>query len=202
MRYCRSLLAATLALSLAGALSLAPSSVVAAERFVLDRSHTAIGFLIEHVGFSSVLGRFTDFDGSFVYDEDTRRLQELVVRVRTASVSTDDEARDAHVRKRDFLDVARHPEMVFRADDVTLDENNGGGVTGTLELLGRTLPMRLRVTLNKAAVYPFGHQRYTYGFSARGSLLRSAFGMDYGVANGLVGDEVMLIIEAEAPRAR
>lgn len=201
MRHCRSLLAATLTLSLASVCLALPLTAQAAERFVLDRSHTAIGFLIEHVGFSSVLGRFTDFDGAFVYDENTRRLEQLVVRVRTASVSTDDEARDAHVRKRDFLDTARYPEMIFRADGVTLDENNGGGVTGTLELLGMKLPLQLQVTLNKAAVYPFGHKRYTYGFSARGSLLRSAFGMDYGVANGLVGDEVTLIIEAEAPQA-
>lgn len=73
-------------------------------------------------------------------------------------------------------------------------------MTGDLTLLGTTLPLTLDVTLNKAAPYPFGHQRFVLGISARGTLKRSDFGMTYGVENQLVGDEVQIIIETEAMR--
>jgi len=190
-----SLSCTALALSLIGAPALA-------ERHELDPAHTVVAFTIDHVGFSNVLGRFTDVSGGFDYDERERRLSELEITVRTASVNTDHEARDEHVRNADFLDVERHPEMVFRADDVVLDDATGGTVGGTLSLLGQAHPLTLELTINKAADYPFGHKRFTYGFSAAGTVSRSEYGMDYGVANGLVGDEVTLLIEAEAPRAK
>ena len=75
-----------------------------------------------------------------------------------------------------------------------------GEVPGELTLLGETHPLVLDVTLNKAEVYPFGHERFTLGLSLSGSLQRSDWGMTYGVDNGLVGDEVTLILETEAMR--
>jgi len=180
-------------------LSIASASVLA-DRFDLDPDHTVVAFTIGHVGFSNVLGRFTEVDGGFDYDEEGRLLENLVVSVGTASVDTDHEARDEHVRKADFLDVKRHPEMVFRVERAELQGSEGGTVEGTLELLGRTLPLTLELSVNKSADYPFGHQRYTHGISASGTLARSDYGMDYGVANGLVGDLVTLIIETEALR--
>ena len=61
-----------------------------------------------------------------------------------------------------------------------------------------TRPLTLAATLNKLAPYPIGNRAEVVGVSARGSLQRSEFGMTYGVADGLVGDEVELIIEIEA----
>ena len=192
-------------------------------RFELDPAHTALAFLVEHVGYAKVIGRFDDVTGSLVWDEAAGELSELRVVVVTASVDTGDEARDEHLRKADFLDVAKHPEMVFTASALAPrpapDAEDGadgtasgsgadgddapvlaGTVEGTLELLGRTRPLALDVTLNKAADYPFGHAELTLGVSARGALSRSDWGMDYGVANALVGDEVELLIETEAIR--
>lgn len=68
---------------------------------------------------------------------------------------------------------------------------------GDLTLRGQTHPIELDVTLNRIADYPFGHERETVGISARGTIDRSTWGMTYGVP-AMVGDEVELIIEAEA----
>ena len=159
-----------------------------------------VAFLVEHVGFAKTLGRFTDVSGSFVWDPETRTLSELRVIVATASVSTDHEARDRHVRDDDFLDVERHPEMIFETEGPVVIEGDTARVEGMLTLLGQTRPLALDVVLNKSGRYPFGHEKETLGISARGSLLRSDYGMEYAVANGLVGDEVSLIIELEALR--
>ena len=74
---------------------------------------------------------------------------------------------------------------------------------GTLTLLGKSQPLTLQATWNKSAESPlggFGRKPYVMGVSARGSFKRSAYGMNYAVANGWVGDEVPLIIEFEAVR--
>ena len=58
----------------------------------------------------------------------------------------------------------------------------------------------LDVTLNKAATYPFGHRKHTLGISARTTIERSRWGMDYGISRGMVGDAVELCFELEAMR--
>jgi polyisoprenoid-binding protein YceI len=169
-------------------------------RYEFDPAHTTVSFLVDHVGYAKTLGLFAEVSGGFVYDMDTQELGDVRVVVRTASLETLNDARDRHVRSADFLDVEAHPEMVFTAPGGTPTGETTGEVAGELTLLGRTRPLVLDVTLNKAEPYPFGHGRFTLGLSVRGSLMRSEWGMEYGVANGLVGDEVTLLIETEAMR--
>ena len=182
------------------AVALAAPAVAEPHRYELDPAHTTVAFLVDHVGYASVLGVFGEVEGGFVYDLDTQALSDLEVRVGTASLDTFHAARDAHVRSGDFLDTEAHPMMTFAARTGTPEAEDAGTVTGDLTLLGETRPLTLDVTLNKAGEYPFGHGRFVLGISARGALNRSAFGMTYGVADGLVGDEVRLIIETEAMR--
>jgi polyisoprenoid-binding protein YceI len=65
-------------------------------------------------------------------------------------------------------------------------------------MLGQTNPVVLNVTLNKSAVYPFGHEKYTLGISAETRLKRSEWGMTYGLDGNMVGDEVALRFGFEA----
>lgn len=190
------------ALSLAaiGALLSSPLALAAPERYELDPEHATVAFLVEHVGYARTLGRFTSSSGSFVWDGDTRTLSELVVTVDTASVATDHKARDKHVRSKDFLSVKKHPTMVFEMDGDQVIPEGPATVAGQLTLRGESRPLMLAVTLNKSDKYPFGHKKQTLGVSVAGTLARSDYGMSYGVANGLVGDDVDLIIEVEANR--
>lgn len=188
--------------TLAALLSTAPLSASAEmARYDIDASHTVVAFLVGHVGYSSVLGRFSDVSGYFMYDPETQELGDVSVSVGLASIESDNDARDNHVQSGDFLDVENNPQMVFTANGGEAASETEGTVTGTLSLRGQESPLTLNVRLNKLAEYPFGHKKETVGISARGSVLRSDFGMDYGVANGLVGDEVSIIIETEGLRA-
>jgi polyisoprenoid-binding protein YceI len=185
-------------LMLAALAFVAPAAMADPDSYDIDPTHTVVAFLIDHIGFSRVLGRFDDVEGSFTYDPDSLELSDLVITVQTASVSSGNKARDNHVRKNDFLGVKDHPTMQFKVDSAVLPSADGGTIEGTLTLLGKTLPLMLDVQVNKTAVYPFGHKKLTIGVSAQGSLMRSEYGMTYGVANALVGDEVEMIIETEA----
>lgn len=174
-------------------------------QYEIDPNHLSIGFLVEHIGYQRVLGMFREASGSFVFDEENRSLSDLRVVIKTASVFSNHEKRDEHLRGPDFLNSTEFPEMVFDMTDAEPLGQRSGKVVGNLTLLGVTRPVELDVTWNKTAEYPFGgglfsDNPYVTGISARGSFKRSDFGMTYGIDNGLVGDEVEMIIELEAIR--
>ncbi|MEM6635088.1 MAG: YceI family protein [Pseudomonadota bacterium] len=166
--------------------------------YELDPEHTTVYFTIDHIGYAKTLGVFTDVSGQFSYDASAQELGQVVVTIDAASVLTFNNARDGHVKNRDFLNVSQHPEITFVANSGTPTSDRTGTVTGELTILGQTQPVTLEVTLNKAAQYPFAHRKEVLGLSMTASIQRSAFGMSYGVGNGLVGDEVTINIETEA----
>jgi polyisoprenoid-binding protein YceI len=169
-------------------------------RYELDPAHTTVAFLVEHIGYAKTLGQFLRSTGGFTFDADTGAVSAVRVVVETDSVDTHHEARDRHLVSGDFLASGEHPTMTFTADSATRTGERSFVVTGELTLLGQTRPLTLEATLNKSAPYPIGDRAEVVGVSARATLARSDFGMTYGVADNLVGDEVELLIEIEARR--
>lgn len=167
--------------------------------YVLDPEHLVVAFLVDHAGFARVLGRFTSVQGEFTFDPDTRVLSAGEVRIGTNSVASDDRSRDRHVRGGDFLDARSHPVITFNAGELRLDDSGRGELDGRLTVRGTTQPVTLQASLNQEAASPFTDDT-VLGGSLRGTLSRSAFGIDYGLEQGWVGDEVELIIEFEAIR--
>lgn len=176
----------------------ASNTWAAGERYTLDPAHTTVAFLVNHVGYAKTLGLFEEVSGSLSFDQEANVVSEIAITVSTESVNTANKARDKHVLSKDFLNVKKHPEMTFTAKEAVIDADGYGEIAGELTLLGQTHPLMLEVQLNKADKYPFGHKRFTLGVSAKGELLRSQYGMSYGVADALVGDSVEMIIEVEA----
>lgn len=192
-----------LQLGLAGVLLAGASGAVSAEprEFVLDPDHTSITFFIDHLGFAETAGMFLASEGSFVYDEATQELSELEVVVQTASVFTNHEERDEHLRNADFLNVAEFPEMTFVGTSAEPLSADHGTVTGDLTLLGVTRPVTFDVRLNRADRYPFGDEHYAIGVDATGTIRRSEFGMTYAIEPPVnVGDEIEIRLGIEAIR--
>jgi polyisoprenoid-binding protein YceI len=169
-------------------------------RYELDPEHLTIAFLVEHIGYARTLGQFTTASGGFTFDDATGALSAARVVVETESVDTHHEARDRHVASRDFLDSGAHPTMTFTAQSARRTGERTFVVAGELELLGVRRPLELAATWNKTAPYPIGARAEVMGVSLRSRLKRSEFGMTYGVADNLVGDDVEIIIELEARR--
>jgi polyisoprenoid-binding protein YceI len=167
----------------------------------IDPEHFSIAFEAGHVGYQKQLGLFLEGSGSFRYDPDTRKLSSGRVEIQADSIFTNLNARDKHLSGRDFLSSRRNPLIVFEATDFTSNDGDiNGRLAGNLTLLGETHPVTLKVIINKQAEYPFGHRRETLGISASTTITRSLWGMDYGVADNLVSDEVTLRFEFEALR--
>jgi polyisoprenoid-binding protein YceI len=185
---------------LAGAILQPGAARATPARYVLDPNHMSIGFLISHVGFERLLGMFREAEGSFVFDEQNPAVSDIDVTIRAASVFTNHDKRDEHLRGADFLWVEKYPEITFRGTSAEQTGARTGKVIGDLTIRGVTKPVTLDVVFNKSGQYPFGDMHYATGISARTKIKRSDFGMTYAVESGLVGDEVEIILEFEAIR--
>ena len=183
-------------------LILLPLTVWASEEeYIIDKSHFSIGFLVEHVGYAKTLGMFRDIDGSYIHDVKNKKINDINIIINTDSVFTNDEKRDEHLKSPDFLHVDKYPEMVFKATDIKIN-NDETIINGNLTLLGITKPLVLTGKINKIGKYPFGGiiKPYVMGISAKGTIKRSDHAMMYAIKDNLVGDEIDLIIEFEARR--
>lgn len=178
------------------------ASMAAAElqAFKVDDEHFSMTFEVQHIGYAPVMGMFREVEGQFEYDEEEKQLTSGKLTFKSKSVFTNHDKRDGHLRNGDFLDSSKFADITFTVTDFETTGENTGVVTGDLTLLGKTRPVDVDVTLNKAADYPIGHKEYTLGITAETSFKRSDWGMTYGLENDLVGDEVKLRFGFEAIR--
>lgn len=163
-------------------------------RYRLDPAHAAVGFKVDHLGFSRFAGRFNRFDASLDFDAATPEAARLEVLLDIASLDVNAPVFADTLRGPGWFDAARFPQARFVSQRVTPLGPNTGKVAGDLTLHGVTAPFILNVTFNGGAANALSG-RYTLGFSANGRLRRSAFGIDALVP--AVGDAVELDIEAE-----
>ena len=168
-------------------------------RYELDPEHLTAAFLVDHIGYAKVLGLFRAARGTYSFDEATAALSQVRIEIDTQSVFSNYAKRDQHLKSADFLNSAEFPRMVFTAANAKRTGERTFDIPGQLELLGRSQPLTLSATWNKSGTSPID-KNYIMGVSARGSFKRSSHGMNYGVANEWVGDEVPLLIEFEAQR--
>jgi polyisoprenoid-binding protein YceI len=181
------------------ALGAEPASAEMAD-WEIDAEHFSIAFEAGHIGYQQQLGFFLEASGNFRYDTETQELSAGRVEVVADSIFSNNDARDNHLKGRDFLNARRNPLIVFEATEFVAKGNDAGILSGNLTMIGETHPVELEVSLNKLARYPFGHRKETLGISASTTINRSQWGMDYGVANDMVGDLVRLRFEFEAMR--
>jgi polyisoprenoid-binding protein YceI len=163
--------------------------------YTIDPAHSHILFLIDHLGFAKIVGLFSDFSGSLTFDANNVSASKLSVKIKTDSLQTQFAPRDKDLKGADWFNTTEFPEMKYVANEFLKKDERTGTVTGNLTLHGITKPVTLNVILNKIGQNPLDKIN-SAGFSARGTLKRSDFGMKTFL--GAIGDEVDLIIEVEA----
>ncbi len=182
----------------AGAVALSISAAAqAAEQFKIDPAHTNIVFIVNHLGYSDMIGQFQEFEGEFTFDQNDHSKGMVSLNIKTASVDTDHQARDDHLRSPDFFNAAEFPEMTFKSTSVSSNGDKKLRVTGDLTMLGLTKPVTLDVDVNDVKPHPLPQYNgvLVAGFSARSTIKRSDFGMKFAL--GGIGDEIRLLLEVE-----
>ena len=165
-----------------------------------DPAHSEITFKVRHMMFSKVTGFFHDWKGDFKFDPEDPSKAEIHVDIETASVDTNNEDRDQHLRSGDFFDVEEYPHITFTSTEMAKAEGGHLELNGDLTIKGQTNPVTLAVDYHGKAVDPWGNDRL--GFSATTSLHRKDFGLTWNQAleagGVLVGDKVEVELNVQA----
>lgn len=172
-------------------------------RWNVDPEHSTIEFRVAHMVVSKTTGHFTDYQGFIDMDAEAGTVKAIEAAIKTASVNTNHEKRDAHLRNPDFLDVEKYPTMTYKMKSYKKTAE-GYQAVGELTLRGTTKDIMLTGNFNGVAKDPLGNLRA--GFNAEGKLNRKDFGMVWSKtldSGGLVvGDDVYIKLDVECIKAK
>jgi polyisoprenoid-binding protein YceI len=173
----------------------------AAGTYVLDPTHTRIGFVARHLMVTKVRGHFAAFEGSITIGQNaTDSTAEATMQ--TASIATGTPDRDNHLRSGDFLEAEKYPTITFRNARVLSQDGASFRVAGDLTIKDTTRQVELDVELDGVAKDPWGNEKLAV--TARTEIDREDFGMTWNVAletgGVLVSKKVTIEIEAQAAR--
>ena len=182
-------------------LAAVPFAVNAApDSYTIDSYHTFPNFTLDHLGVSTIYGRFSKTTGKFAIDH-AAKAGSVELSIDTASVDTGDQdkgtrarSRDEHLRSADFFNSAEFPKMTYKSTAVAFSGDNPSSIDGNLTLLGVTKPVKLTVERFKCNPAT-ATAKERCGGNATGKLKRSDFGMKTGIPN--IGDDVTLLISFE-----
>lgn len=184
---------------LAVAVLILSSSALRAETYDIDASHSQVGFRVKHL-VGKVPGRFTKFSGTIDFTPGKPETWKVDATIDPASINTDNEKRDGHLKAPDFFDVAKYPDMSFKSTKVTDVKGETAKLHGDLTMHGVTKPVVLVLELGGTTKDPWGNQKA--GFSATGKVNRKEFGIVWNKtldAGGLMlGEDVEVSIDVEA----
>ncbi len=169
--------------------------------FTFDASHSNIGFSVKHMMVSTVRGRFTDYEGEIAVEGDDPTTARARATIKAASIDTNNEQRDAHLRSADFFSAEEYPEITFVSKKVEKD-GDGYRVNGELTMRGVTKPVELVVAVEEKFLDPWGNERV--GLTATGAINRFDWGLNWNqtleAGRLVVAEKVNLVIEAEFVR--
>ncbi len=176
--------------------------------YALDPNHSTLTVRARHFGLAYYTLRFNTVSGSLNFNAEDPTQSTVQAAVDVTSLDTPytgDRNFDAELQNSSWLDSATHPAATFVSTSVESTGPNTARVTGDLTLRGVTRPLTLDVTYNSSwRQHPVGSPISGIGFSARGTIQRSAFNVNELLPNtgpdSGVSDEVELIIEAEFNR--
>ena len=164
--------------------------------YTLDPDHATLLWKINHLGISTFIGRFNDFDASLDFDPENIEASQVEVVINTAGLDINNEEFAEELRGDAWFNVEQFPQAVFRTTSFveSIDEDTFV-FAGDLTLLGVTAPVDLEINFHGGG-RNFLTRSYTLGFSASTSFLRSDYGLDRFTSFG-VGDEIELEIHVE-----
>ncbi|HZQ28216.1 MAG TPA: YceI family protein [Acidimicrobiales bacterium] len=175
-------------------------TVPEAGTYVIDPAHSAVEFVVRHLGLAKVRGRFTEFQGVIEIGEDPFESSTRVT-IDASSIDTGNADRDAHLRSADFLDVEHHPTIDFRSRQLTRDKDDWL-LEGELTIRGTTRAVTLEVVFEGGTTDPWDNVRIA--FSAETEVNREDWGLTWNQAleagGWLVGKQVKIELAAEAVR--
>jgi len=164
--------------------------------WTIDPNHSQVDFQIAHMAVSTVRGSLAGVTGTIVWNEKDPSKSSVTATIDATTVSTNNNARDKHLKSPDFFDVDKNPTLTFKSTSV-VRANGKLQVIGDLTLAGVTKPITLTVD---GPTPPQKNQKGIpiTGFSASGLIKRSDFNFGAKFGAPVLGDDVKFTIDIEA----
>lgn len=173
------------------------------EKWVIDPTHSEISFKIRHLMITNVKGSFKEFDAGIYTTGDDFTTAQIDCSINAASVDTNNEDRDKHIKAEDFFDVANYPKITFTANSYRNVDNDGSyELQGELTIKGITKKIKLDVEFGGIVKDPWGNEKA--GFSINGKVNRKEWGLNWNAAletgGVLLSEEVNISGEIQLKR--
>lgn len=164
--------------------------------YEVEPTHVSVYFRIKHLSTSYTYGRFNNVSGAWTLADETGRNQ-FEFTLATDSIDTGNDKRDGHLKSPDFFNVKQFPAIHFKSTRVQ-SQGDRLHVTGDLTMHGVTQSVSFDLTVMDEIEHAMFGKRC--GLDAAFTIKRSDFGMTKFVSEGVVGDDVMLMISLEGLR--
>ena len=174
-------------------------SLVNATEYTIDESHTHVGFSVKHLMITNVNGEFKTYNAEIDFDAKTKTFNKLNAVIDTASIDTDNQKRDDHLKSEDFFASEKFPKMTFQMTSYKVDGDEGIA-TGNLTIRGITKEVKLKVE-DLGTVKDFKNVNRV-GFTLKGKINRMDYDLKWNKAleaGGVaVAEDVKITVEVEA----
>ena len=168
----------------------------AADSYTVDPAHTYPNFEINHLGFSTMHGRFGATTGKITLDT-AAKSGSIDITIDATSIDTGYAKRDTHLKSEEFFNVGKFPTLAYKSTRLKFNGDKLSGADGELTLLGVTKPVSLTINAFNCGPHPM-NKKPMCGANATATIKRSEFGLSTYVP--AVGDEVIITIEVEATK--
>jgi len=176
--------------------------VFSAEKYKIDSVHSSVGFSVKHMVITNVKGEFNSFSGTVMFDKNDLGNSSVDVTIDAASIDTDNDQRDGHLKSPDFLAVEEYPNITFVSKKIKKTDD-GYVAVGDLTIRGVTKEMNIPFTVAGPIMDSNGKKRI--GANGKLTINRQDFGVSWSrtLDNGglVVGDEVNISLDIQAVEA-
>jgi polyisoprenoid-binding protein YceI len=175
---------------------LVAGSTFAQTKWNIDKAHSKIGFTVPHYAITEVEGNFKDFDASVSSSTEDFNGADVSFTAKVASIDTDNERRDGHLKSAEIFDAEKYPDISFKGKLVK--EGTAYKLKGDFTMKGVTKPVTFNVTYGGSVNTGRGTKA---GFKLSGEVNRQEYGVTYGgKAPGgevVIGDTVTINCKIE-----
>lgn len=167
-------------------------------KWVIDPTHSEVQFKVKHLVITTVTGQFNEFSGEATASDDFSDAQ-VSFEAKIDSISTNNEARDGHLKSEEFFAADQYPTLNFVSTGITKKDDESFVLNGDLTLRGVTKPVALDVEYGGTVVDPYGQTKA--GFEIKGKINRKDFGLTWSAmteaGGAVVSDDVRLIANVQ-----
>jgi polyisoprenoid-binding protein YceI len=169
------------------------------KKWVLDPTHSEIQFKVKHLMITTVTGYFRELSAKATTQGNDFGNANVYFEAKTASIDTNNEKRDEHLRSADFFDSGQHPLMKFQSTSVEKSGEANYQLKGNLTIKGVTKPVALDVEFGGLMKDPWGNEKA--GFSLSGKINRKEWNLNWNAAletgGVMVSDDVRIAAEIQ-----